>query len=479
MRLDKPVLKSAPFIRKRLALLLTLALFGCAENAEPSLANNTYSASELATDNIRYAPTAPKYTIRANYNETDHTISGDWSVSFTNNLGESMNKVLFNVWANSPVFGSKVSVQNVLVNGTPAKAHLKDTVLTISDITIKDGAAATVKLTFNLGIPKRKDRFGWSGRQVSLGNWFPILAVHDRHGWNTPPYFELGESFYSVISDLDVTLDAPAELEILATGQQISKNVLENRQTVHFLANNVRDFFVMLNTPFKKMTAKIDNVNVVIAYRKGEEDAAAVMMAAAKQVLPTYQAWFGDYPWQTLTIASADYAADFNGGMEYPTLVTINTLHLPDDDELGLTVAHEIAHQWFYNLVGSNSYREPWLDEALTTFVSYAAFYETTDIDWAKTQANSIAITASADQFADDDGERYSAVIYDDGAKMLSDLHDEIGDELFWQALRQYVDDHRFGIASTADFIRIMQQVSKKNLKPFFESQRVILDDTL
>jgi len=459
------------------SIFLTLWLSGCSENVSPNVTNDSYSASELNTKSIRYAPTAPKYMVNANYNEIDHTISGNLTVSFTNNIGKPMDNVLFNVWANAPIFGSGTTIKNVRVNGKPAKASLQNTVLTIHDIAINDGETATVNFTFNINIPKQKDRFGWSDRQASLGNWLPIVAVYDSHGWNTPPYIDFGESFYSVTGNFDVTITAPADLEVLATGQQISKSKLENRQTIHFLAPNVRDFFVLLNTPFKKLTAKIGDVNVTITYRQGEEDAAAKMLKTAKQVLPKFEAWFGDYPWQTLTIASADYSSNFDGGMEYPTLVTMNTPHITDDDKLGVTVAHEIAHQWFYGLVGSNAYREPWLDEALTTFASYAAVYDTTEFDWIKDSNSGFSITASIDEFTKNEDD-YGQVIYDDGAKMLSQLHDHVGDKIFWQALRRYTDENRFGVATTADFIRIFQQESKQNLKPFFERQGVILDET-
>ncbi len=476
MRFQKLGLKNRT-LAQCFSIFLTLGLIGCSENVSPNVTNDSYSKNEIDTSNIRYAPNAPNYKVNAHYNEIDHSISGNLTVNFTNNLGKDMHEVLFNVWANAPIFGSSVTIKNIRVNGKPAKASFQNTVLTIHDLGLNDGETVTVNFDFAINIPKQKDRFGWDARQVSLGNWLPIVAVYDSHGWNTPPYIDFGESFYSVTGNFDVTITAPADLEVLATGKQISKNVLENRQTAHFLAPNVRDFFVLLNTPFKKTTAKIDNVNVTIAYRQGEENAAAKMLTTAKQVLPKFEAWFGDYPWQTLTIASADYSSNFDGGMEYPTVVTINTPHLYDDDELGITVAHEIAHQWFYSLVGSNSYREPWLDEALTTFASYAAVYATTDFDWIRSSKTGFSITSSAADFSNHEDD-YGQAIYNDGAKMLSQLHDHVGDKIFWQALRRYVDENRFGVATTADFIRIFQQESKENLKPFFVSHGVILEET-
>ncbi|WP_040285103.1 M1 family metallopeptidase [Sporosarcina koreensis] len=460
-------------------LLLVFALTGCTDKERPAPEGDAYPAEALATDSIAYGPADPHYTIEADYDETEHVVSGRLNVTFQNNLGEPMDEVLFNVWPNAEEFGDRgADIRNVRVNGKPADADLDGTVLTVQGISIEDGAAAVADLEFTIPVPDQPGRFGWSERQVSLGSWFPILAVHDGHGWNIPPYFPYGESYYSVTGDYDLSFSAPADLEILATGEETERSETDGQQTARFSAQDVRDFFIVMNTTFQTKTEQIGSTEVTVAYREGEDATAALMMETARNVLPRYEGWFGEYPWDSLTIASADYSADFDGGMEYPQLVTVNTPHVPDEEELGVTVAHEIAHQWFYSLVGSNTYREPWLDESLTTFASYAAYYDTVDFDWIDEEADDYSITSSVDDFAEDDYDRYGDIIYDGGAGMLRDLHDEIGEAPFWTTLRTYVKDHRFGITTTADFIRTAEEVSGENLRPFFEEHQVFVEET-
>ena len=460
-------------------LFLLLTLMGCSTNAPSVSEANTYDADLLSTDQIAYGPTSPHYSIEANYNETSHTISGTMDVTFTNNLKAPLTEIFFNFWPNANEFEeSKATIQNVYVDGESVKVSLKEHTLAFQEISIPKNATSTATMDFQYAVPQQADRFGWHHRQVSLGNWFPILAVHDNHGWNTPPYFPYGEAFYSVTGDYEVTLSAPADLEILTTGQVQSRSETDGMQTIQATAENIRDFFLLLNSEFQTKEVQVGETTVSVSYREGEETSAQIALDTAEKVFPRYEEWFGTYPWDSLTIASVDYSPDFNGGMEYPKLVTVSTPYLQDEEEFGLTVAHEIAHQWFYNMIGSNSYREPWLDESLTTFASYSAYYGTTNFDWITETAKDYSITSSIADFAEEDGDRYEEIMYDGGARMLSELHNEMGDSQFWKAMRIYCKEYTFEIATTADFVRIVQKESETNLKPFFEEHSVFLSET-
>ena len=82
------------------------------------------------------------------------------------------------------------------------------------------------------------------------------------------------------------------------------------------------------------------------------------MLAAAQTSVSTFSASFGPYPYPELDVVLGAFP-DF-GGMEYPTIV------FSEVDKW--TVAHEVAHQWWYGLVGNDQYAEPWLDESLATW---------------------------------------------------------------------------------------------------------------
>lgn len=461
---------------KRYGLLMLTILLVCGGCQQEE--SEVYTKQELSTDSIVYGPASPSYEINAIYSEQSHEISAQMEVTFENTIEEGMQEVYFNIWPNADeIEGGSIIIEDVSLHEKSVDFTVNNTVLEISGLDLIQGQSVTLDMNFTVTIPESQNRFGWFEQQVSLGNWFPILAVHDDHGWNLHPYFPYGEAFYSLSGNFDVTFEVPASTTMIATGES---TVTEQDETTsyHFAAENVRDFAAVLHSDLLSKRVTAGETEVVVHYAPEEEQQAEVMLEAAEKALSTFTDWFGRSPSRTLDIVSVDYSKEFDGGMEYPELVMVNTPHMQDDEELALTVVHEIAHQWFYGLIGNDPYREPWLDESLTTFVSYAAFYETTDFDWIEEQDTDYSITSSVDDFDQQDIEQYGDIMYDGGAVMLSALHDELGNDVFFQGLRNYVKDYTHKIATTADFIRIMQETSHRNLKPFFTAHEVYVEET-
>ncbi len=93
---------------------------------------------------------------------------------------------------------------------------------------------------------------------------------------------------------------------------------------------------------------------------------------SAKEALSYYGLWFGAYPYETLTIVDPPDDGVGSGGMEYPTFVTGDLANAfltrwPFEKVRGIEVVtiHEIGHEWWYGMVGSNEFEESWLDEGL------------------------------------------------------------------------------------------------------------------
>ncbi len=91
---------------------------------------------------------------------------------------------------------------------------------------------------------------------------------------------------------------------------------------------------------------------------------------------------YGEYPYRELEIVATPTSA---GGVEYPGIIAINqTLYVPGEKLSGMrsedlvesVVVHEVAHDWFYNMVGNDQGREPWLDEAMAQYMTWQYFQE-------------------------------------------------------------------------------------------------------
>jgi hypothetical protein len=419
------------------------------------------------------------------YDSANHVVSGTMSVEFINNLDVDLNNLYFNVWGNAQVFlaNSKkdrnVEIDQVKVNGQPVSHTLDGTSLYIPDVPIKKTEKAKVEMNFSVTIPEGEDRFGWSKTTTSLGNWFPILAVYDEEGWNVDPYFPSGESFYSLSGEFDVTFTTEKEQVIAATGTEVGEPTLNGTLATHrYKAENVRDFAMELDPNYKIKQAKAGDVNINVYYKEEHAKFVDTMINAGTKSISLFSEKFGQYPWPELDICAME---GWFGGMEYPQLVMITIAPQIQVEGVASTTAHEIGHQWFYGIIGNNEYDEPWLDES---FASFSAMLhdglEKTPFNIDNSRLGGNHLSHSIEKFKEMGKEgvfSYYNMAYRYGAKTVDDLRKELGDEQFYASMHTYFNEMKFGVSTTADFIRIMEESSKRDLDKFFEEHRVFVAD--
>lgn len=468
-----------------------ILIAGCTNNPNSSSTEKdqtdekiTPTQPHLKTEDIVYGPANPTYKLDVTYDDKKHQISGSMSVQFVNNLNKTLEHIYFNLWPNAKELnGGGVQVDNIQLNNKPVNFDVKKTKLDIFGLTLKPENKASIKMEFTVTVPKMRSRFGWYDTNISLGNWFPILAVHDNESWNLDPYFASGESFYSVTSDFDVTLRTNKGQVIATTGQSFGKVTMEDGLAVHhFEAKNARDFAIVMNSAFNQSTIIENGVQINVFYEEKDKKSAKYMMDSALYSLSLYGKLFGKYPWSELDIIGMPLNEGL--GMEYPQLVMINLKSEKDKYAIYHTTEHEIAHQWFYGAVGNNQYDEPWLDESFASFASYIAFHDKKpNFKWVRAISKKYYhLTSPVSTFtgraADDGLKMYGDVIYDYGAKVLNELRKKLGDDVFYKGMQAYFEEMKFKVATTADFVRVMEQTSRKDLSKFFKDHRVYLDDT-
>ncbi|MBA4495051.1 M1 family metallopeptidase [Paenactinomyces guangxiensis] len=426
-------------------------------------------------------PSHPDYKMNVFYDSQAHTIKGTMTVRFTNNLNRELKDLYFNLWGNAAVFkenGGGMNVQSVQVNGKKADFELKETALHIQKISLKQGRKASVQMKFSVSVPHAQDRFGWYGSTVSLGNWFPILAVYDEEGWNIDPYFPYGESFYSLTGNFDVTVTTDKSQVIATTGTEVGKpRVTGNLATHRFKAKNVRDFAMEMDPSYHVKSGMAGKVKVNVYYTDQHAKFADAMLESGIDSINLFSEKFGQYPWPELDVVSME---GWFGGMEYPQLIMISITDQSTEAGVKSVTAHENGHQWFYGIIGNNEYDEPWLDESFATFS--AALYNgrldqlTTappDDPYYHLSSKVSDFTARGDEGID----AYYYTIYSYGARTLNDLRKELGDEQFYRSMQAYFKEKKFAVATTEDFMRIMEQTSGRDLSKFFAEHRVYLSD--
>ncbi|HEV3400844.1 MAG TPA: M1 family aminopeptidase [Acidimicrobiales bacterium] len=304
------------------------------------------------------APDRPRYTLRVDVRPAQGVVDGDVRVRFTPDI--ATDRLVFRLWPNAPVLavgGARLETGAVTLDGRPVDAVLVEpTVLVVRPgRTLSAGAAVDVAVPWTLRLPAASgDRVSLDGEAVRLGSFFPILSWEPGVGWATePPTGGFAEASTAPTADFDLTVTVPDGLSVLASGT--------NDRPGHWRATAMRDVAVSVGR-FATATAIArapDPVEVTVGVHRGVGASAEAYRDRVVASLEDFGRRFGAYPWPAYTLG---ITPRLRGGIEYPGHV------MQGPGTLMSTTSHEVAHQWFYGLVGNDQGRDPWLDEGLATW---------------------------------------------------------------------------------------------------------------
>ncbi len=192
---------------------------------------------------------------------------------------------------------------------------------------------------------------------------------------------------------------------------------------------------------------------------------AQAQLADTRDMLAYFNWAFGDYPFKKEKYGHAQFA--WGGGMEHQTITSVGSF----GDGL---IAHELAHQWFGDLITMKSWQDIWLNEGFASYSEALYFEHRNGKAVYRNYMRSMDRPFAGSVFVRDTssvGSIFNITVYDKGAWVLHTLRYVIGDTAFFRLLRTYVADprYRFGNATTADFKNLAEQVSGQELDWFFE----------
>ena len=257
----------------------------------------------------------------------------------------------------------------------------------------------------------------------------------------------------------------------------ISPEAGQQLKTLIYKQNNVHDFAWFADKRFivKHDTMQLASGKVIEAFAFYLPSDAVVWKNAIsfiKKSVRTRSQWVGEYPYNTVTAIEAKMG--FDGGMEYPTITSISPA--ADENELEGTIEHEVGHNWFYGIIGSNERNHPWMDEGINSF--YDARYEKEinkkeDGQATKERFLAIAETEHNDQPIETVSEAFTELNYDLVAyyktnKWMQLLQKELGREVFDKAMQEYFKRWQFKHPYPEDFRKVMEEVSGKSLDNVF-----------
>jgi hypothetical protein len=448
-----------------------------------SLAVTPAGASTRGDLNER-TPADPVYTVDLTSDANGFTWTGTESVTFTNVASISLDEVWLRLWDNFASCGGSlaIDVSNVQ-GGTPGPLAVGCTALPVTlPVPLGQGEQATLSFDLSITVPNTNWRFGRIGKMALLGNALPVLAIHDGEGWHLPPYTSNGESFYSQVGDFTVSLTTPTGLSVAATGVAGVAGVGSpggapsrsrkrgGRATITFDAPQVRDFAWATGPLHEKERVTSTGVLVKVWWPSDiTNEEAHDMLVSSVRALEGHTAAYGLYLYPEVDVVLGNFTGF--GGMEYPQLV----MEVPSD----FVTIHELAHQWWFGMVGDEEYQDPWLDES---FASYATDVYLGDygsycpgLRFPSPQSRITNSMAYWDRHTDE----YGLVVYTLGPCALHALARLFGQDVMATFLHEYAVEHSLGWSTTAAFKEEAQVVANSlpdpiDLTSFWKRWRIV-----
>jgi len=494
------------------------------------------------------------YNIDVTLNDVNKTLSGFEKLDYFNNSPDTLHYIWFHIWPNAYKDETSAFYQQLghLSEGKDIIQKFKERGYIDSLSFKEDGEAIryenhpqyndVIKLLLNkplypgqhlilttpffVKIPSYISRLGHDGNSFMITQWYPKPAVYDRKGWHEMPYLDMGE-FYSEYGTFDVRITVPSAYVVAATGlletekernlyqsigkknkdiiaahngsaQKIKFNYYEDEsggvKTLSWHADSVHDFAWFADKQFviNYDTLQLASGKVIDAYTfyhstdkqwyNSEDD--------VEDVIRHYSAWVGEYEYPAAN-AVAGPANGFSGGMEYP-MITLITDPKADEVKLDGLLAHEVGHNWFYAMLGTNERDHPWMDEGINTFYQFkyegqkhrsnivfghsipesakalndAAFFSAiyNSMNMIPMQE---PVETPSESFKDD--QEYSKIVYLKTAIWMYTLELSLGTDKLQQAMQSYFSDWKFRHPYPDDMKASLEKSLNMGLADLFE----------
>lgn len=495
------------------------------------------------------------YKIDVTLNDEKHQLIAFEKIEYINKSLTPLNFIYFHLWpnayknnetalakqllesgetsmyfANSEDFGFIDSL-NFKVNGEIIKweydkEHI-DICKLILNKTLNPNDTIIISTPFKVQLPSSKiSRLGHIGQSYAITQWYPKPAVFDKEGWHQMPYLNQGE-FYSEFGSFDVSITLPKNYILAATGDRIDEDEEESwllnkaketemiisgnlathnldfppsdktYKTISFKQFRVHDFAWFADKRFHVLKGELTlpntkrKINTWAFFTNNEYELWAKSLNYINDATLFYSSFNGDYPYNQIT--AVDGVISAGGGMEYPNIAIIGECN--NEFTLETTIMHEVGHNWFYGILGSNEREYPFLDEGLNSFYEmryikmkypekkltsilnrdstfrffglnkfkHKAQYEFSYL-LAASKNTDQPIFTPANKFTD---YNYGAIVYSKTALALDYLMNYFGEEKFDAAMRFYFEEWKFKHPSPTDLIQTLQFYLSSDLNWF------------
>jgi hypothetical protein len=415
------------------------------------------------------------------------SIQGHLIVRYFNNEDLPLGEIYFRLYPNFQ--GGVAEVSHLAVDGIPLIPSLEseNTALRV-DLAkaLQPGESNVVEMDFSLAVPTEMGGnyglFGYFEDVLVLDTFYPMIPAFDESGWYSQVPQENGDLTYQDASFYLVQVKAPADLVLASSGIAVKKALDGDTQTTVFAAGPARDFYLAGSREFVEVSERTGETTVKVLTRPEYSINQAYALDYALNAIRIYSDVIAPYMYTEFEVISSPMRAL---GIEYPGITSIvvdefqdgvEIYGLPSEQMLESTLAHETAHMWFYNAVGNDQQRQPWVDEALVQYITYIYYLERYGngegyIDswrsrWQRVADADIPIGMPAGDYH---GAEYSGIVYGRGPLFFYQLEEDYGLEMVLSAIQAYYQDHQWDNAYTADLRKALEDSCGCDLESYFE----------
>lgn len=463
------------------------------------------------------------YKIDVKLNTESKTLSAFEQITYINHSPDTLRKIYFHLWPNAYQSGTdlarqlkedgntflyfseegylgKIDSLSFSVDNQTAelqKTDKKDIAILQLNAPLLPGDSIFITTPFRVQIPYGEvSRLGHLDSSFQITQWYPKPAVYDGE-WHAMPYLNQGE-FFSEFGNFEVAIEYPNNYQIAATGDLSDISKTKNTTINTYKIENVHDFawFADKHWIIEESKIKLPNSGrIVKTYTKYRPENADIWRNSVKDVdsaIYYYSLWVGDYPYSVCTAVDGGLTA--GAGMEYPTITVLGGEATATD--LEQVIIHEVGHNWFYGILGSNEREHPWMDEGINSYYERRYYEEVNpsnfelkfnlpltgikllDIafpnknlhhynhDYSNSRALDIPINLSANSYS---SINYGSIIYSKSAVAFNYLEKYLGKSVFDECMREYYQEWQFKHPSPDVLAEIFKRNTSKNLDWFFE----------
>ena len=317
--------------------------------------------------------------------------------------------------------------------------------------TVADGDSVVIttryRANFRPGTAGHDFLFSSQHRIMSGMRWIPWVSRETKF-----QILSHGDPFVTGVSPrVDVTLDSDVAVRWGTSGRRISTDGHKQR----YLAENVRDFNFTAARDYHLHTGmSLDGRTKIRVYTRTLD--STTIMTWAKKALDRYSRQVGQYPYPTFTVAESSGAY----AMESPALVWLPAYYATY--KIPFVLSHEIAHQWFYGVVGNDQTTNPFLDEAMAEFLARSWFgFRASNCATRRLDLSMYAYSPSC----------YYEQIYVQGSAFLNKLRKDMGSTRFWGVVRTFWHDHRYQIVTTKQLLESLRAKDGNWVLPRYRSR--------